>query len=60
MTRFNSSFVKVIICSLLILTFSRNNDTLTISQHNNNRAAEQLTETGVVAYTNDALELLHK
>src|SRR5690606_11899030 len=32
--RFSSLFVKVI-CSLSILTFSRNSYTLTISQHNN-------------------------
>jgi len=34
MTRLSSLFVKVI-CSLSILTFSRNSYTLTISQHNN-------------------------
>jgi len=33
-TRFSSFFVKVI-CSLLILTFSRISYTLTISQNNN-------------------------
>jgi len=33
-TRFSSLFVKVI-CSLLILTFSRISYTLTISQNNN-------------------------
>jgi len=41
-TRFSSFFVKVI-CSLLILTFSRISYTLTISQNNNSLAISVLT-----------------
>src|SRR5690606_33422883 len=39
--RFSSLFVKVI-CSLSILTFSRNSYTLTISQNNNNSRKKRL------------------